>query len=293
MKNPLKIFLILIISPFLSIPNTLSADSVLAKIDDKVITLSEFERIINSYPESKKRSIRENPSLKAPILNRMVQTTVISDIAREEGFDKNPVIKKRLEFLINDLLSTEYLKYKTTGDITVTDEDVRQYYLAHKEIFIRPEKVKARHILIAISDKTDNRQKEEAASKAKDIISRLRENENFENLAKQFSDDCGTRNKGGDLGFLARGKTVKSFEEAAFSLNPGEISDIVQTKFGFHIIKVEGKAPEELIPIEKVKDKIIEKIKKDIAEVRRRDLIESALKNSKIEVNGEKLFKQP
>jgi foldase protein PrsA len=123
------------------------------------------------------------------------------------------------------------LQEKLTADVKVTDEEVATYYGANQDQFIS---VKASHILI---------EDEEAAKK---ILERVKKGENFNELALQNSTDPSAKENKGDLGYFRKGQMVEEFETAAFALKPGEISDLVKTDYGYHIIKVEDKKVDEL-----------------------------------------------
>lgn len=138
------------------------------------------------------------------------------------------------------------------------DSFAREDYKANPERYIRPERVSAAHILI----KTDSRSDEEAAELAQDLHARALAGEDFAELAKAFSED-GSASKGGELGFFQRGKMVRPFEDAAFALtSPGDMSDPVQSQFGYHIIVLRDRKPEGAIPFEEVKEQIIDGLQK-------------------------------
>jgi peptidyl-prolyl cis-trans isomerase C len=109
-----------------------------------------------------------------------------------------------------------------------------------------PEQVHARHILVKVDPKADATQKAAARKKIEDIQKQLKNGEDFSELAKKAS-DCPSNAKGGDVGYFGRGQMVKPFEDAAFSLKPGEVSGIVETEFGLHLIKVMDKKPEKIM----------------------------------------------
>jgi peptidyl-prolyl cis-trans isomerase C len=105
------------------------------------------------------------------------------------------------------------------------------------------EQVRVRHILIRVAPNASQKEKEEAKKKIMEIKSRIDKGEDFTTLAQKFSEDPGSKDRGGDLGFIAKGDTVEEFEKAAFSLKEGQVSDIVETKYGYHIIKVIERKP--------------------------------------------------
>jgi parvulin-like peptidyl-prolyl isomerase len=131
-----------------------------------------------------------------------------------------------------------------TKDVKVEDADLRKFYAEHKTEF---EQVSARHILIRmrgspvpVKPGQKDLTPEEALAKAQDIEKRIKDGEDFAKLATAESDDAGSAAKGGDLGFFRHGQMVPSFDEAAFKLAPGQVSEPVRSQFGYHIIKVES-----------------------------------------------------
>jgi peptidyl-prolyl cis-trans isomerase D len=143
------------------------------------------------------------------------------------------------------------------GAPPVTNEQVQQYYQAHQKDFQVPEEVKVRHILIKVDPKADAKTDAAAKQKAEDLLKQIKGGADFAALAKANSDDPGSKDAGGELGMIQRGVTVPAFESAAFSLQPGQISDVVKTQFGYHILKVEEKQTAHLKPLEEVKAQIL------------------------------------
>lgn len=262
-------------------------DRILAKIGDKNITMSDFKRFISYYDAQKQKMLEQQPQLKATILRRIVQGMVLSKIAKDQGFDKRPDIKEEIELMLNDLIASEYLRKEVVGKINVTEDDMKLYYKTHEEEFKTPEMVRARHILIKVNKSASEEEKKRAREKVEDILKRIKTGEDFAKLASEFSDDPGSKNKGGDLGFFPKGRMVPDFEKVAFSLKPGEVSDIVETPFGFHIIKVEERKDSVLEPYEKIKDKVKERVFNDFRKARVDEFIEKAMKDAGVELNLE------
>jgi peptidyl-prolyl cis-trans isomerase D len=144
----------------------------------------------------------------------------------------------------------DYLK-----QVQVTSKEVENYYQNNPEKFGQPKRVKVRHILIK-SDSKDPEALAKARKKAESIREEAVKGKDFAQLAKQYSEDPGTKDQGGDLGYITRGQVVPEFEEAAFSLKAGGISNVVQTPYGFHILKVDEIQEARVEPLEKVKDQI-------------------------------------
>lgn len=137
----------------------------------------------------------------------------------------------------------------STKDIVVTDEQIATDYETNKDYYLEPAQVKASHILV--------RTKEEAQA----VLDELKKGADFVELAKARSIDTGTAENGGDLGYFGSGAMVEAFEKAAFALAPGQLSGIVETEFGFHVILCVDKKAEKMPTLEEARDKVIEKIK--------------------------------
>ncbi|MBW2171630.1 MAG: peptidylprolyl isomerase [Deltaproteobacteria bacterium] len=144
--------------------------------------------------------------------------------------------------------------------ITVTDKEMRAYYDSNLDRFKQPEQVKASHILIKVDPEADESEKGKARKQIETIQKKVKKGEDFEALAKEHS-GCPSSTKGGDLGYFGRGQMVKPFEDTAFALKPGQVSDIVETRFGYHLIKVTDKKPAMTVPFEEVKERISERQK--------------------------------
>jgi len=139
--------------------------------------------------------------------------------------------------------------------INVSDESSRSYYEENPEFFVQPKQVRASHILIVVEDQNSEEQKKEAMQKIELVQQKLRAGGDFAALAREYSEGP-SNTQGGDLGFFQRGQMVPPFEEAAFSMEIDELSDIVQTRFGYHLIKVTDIQDEVAVPYEYAKNSI-------------------------------------
>ena len=137
----------------------------------------------------------------------------------------------------------------------VTDAEVQQYYQQHLKEYQIDEQVKVRHILIAVNSQ-DPKADAAAKAKAQGILDQLHHGGDFAKLASQYSDDPGSKSQGGELGWIKHGVTVPEFDQEAFSLQPGQISGLVRTKFGYHIIQTEEKQAAHTRPLTEVKPEI-------------------------------------
>jgi peptidyl-prolyl cis-trans isomerase D len=143
------------------------------------------------------------------------------------------------------------------GTPAVPDQQVMQYYQGHQKDYQVPEEVKVRHILIKVDAGADPKVDAAAKQKAENLLKQIKGGADFAALAKANSDDPGSKEQGGELGMIQRGVTVPPFEKAAFGLEPGQISDVIKTQFGYHIIKVEEKQTAHLKSLDEVKAQIL------------------------------------
>ena len=155
-----------------------------------------------------------------------------------------------------DMAISKMIDAEIAATIAVKPEQVTDFYAKNPDQFKEGESVRASHILIAVPKGADAAAKAQARAKAEGVLKDVKAGKDFAALAKEHSADPGSAAQGGDLGFFQQGQMVGPFNDAAFSLAPGSISDLVETDFGFHIIKVVEKKPGRTIPLEDVKPQV-------------------------------------
>ncbi|WP_188702009.1 peptidylprolyl isomerase [Silvimonas iriomotensis] len=191
----------------------------------------------------------------------MSQVTV-SDAEVKQFYDQHQADLKAPE-----MVRVEYLvlsKAQLAAQQTVSDDEVQKYFDAHKSELAQGEEREASHILIQSPKTASAADRAAAKAKAENILKEVKANPaRFAELAKANSDDPGSKDKGGDLGWNSRGRMVKAFDDAVFSLKQGEISNVVETEFGYHIIKLDGIRGTSLADL---KPQIVEKLKNDKAQ---------------------------
>jgi peptidyl-prolyl cis-trans isomerase C len=259
---------------------------VLAKVGTKEVTKSEVEAYAGLYPEQQQALIKADPRMEEVLVRNLVSIMVVSDVAKKKGLEKDPTVRKQIEIMKNEYLARTYIQKEVLGKIKLTDKDYEAYYNEHKKEFENPEMVKARHILIAVKPNATEEEKKAALKKAEEILDKAKKGEDFAKLASEYSDDPGSKAKGGDLGFFTAGSMVGKFEQAAFTLKPGEISPVVETEFGYHIIKVEERKAAELPPYETVKEQVKAKATQAIQQERLNAFLEKAMKDAKVTFYG-------
>ncbi|MCD6379205.1 peptidylprolyl isomerase [bacterium] len=174
------------------------------------------------------------------------------DRLKEMGFDESTFRSRLVEQLkIQNLIDkqTETLE-------APSQKEIREYYDSHPEAFMKPEQVNASHILITVNKDDDEKTKKEKREKLEKILKDIRNGASFSENASLYS-DCPSKSKGGNLGFFKKGDMVKPFSDMAFSIGKGKVSDIVETRFGYHIIKVLDKKEAETISLEEAQKNIV------------------------------------
>jgi peptidyl-prolyl cis-trans isomerase C len=283
---------------------------------------AEFIRAKTAYTA---RGQMAPPDLEQQVLNSLIQFNLIlskaspaDKAAGKELFEKN--LKKAIED--SKLTESEFterlnrqllLQDMTKGDwetnninqatiqttlervlkIHITDEEVKKFYDDNPAKFEMPEMVRASHILLTTRDAAKSAelpedQKAAKRKQAEDLVKRARAGEDFAKLAKEFSEDPASKDKGGEYTF-PRGQMVPEFEVAAFSLKPNEVSDVVTTQFGYHVIKLSEKIPAKKEDFEKAAPKIKEYLKQTAIQKAAQPYIEGLKSDAKVQILDEKL----
>jgi len=264
-------------------------DDVLANFGDKKITVADLDKVIGYLDAQKQQMVRQNPKLKEQLLHQVVQSIIIADLAKKAGYDKETDIIEQLQFFKDNFLATLYVKREVIDNMHISDDDIKAYYEARKDELQIPEMVRARHILIKVDANAPEEEKQKALEKAEDLLDRIKSGEDFAELASELSDDTVTKAKGGNLGFFPRGNMVPTFEDAAFSLKPGEVSEIIETQFGYHIIKVEEKKEAGTQPLDAIKDNIKQGLIQERSQKAVVDFTDKVLKDANVEFHTELL----
>ena len=215
---------------------------VLAEVNGGTITTADFNRELKNLPDYLK-AMAETPEGRKEMLDTMVIRELILQQASKDGLDKSADLEEKLKDLKKRLVVESFLKKKVETESQVSDADLQKFYEQNKDKFKTGEQIKASHILV----KTEK--------EARNVLAQIKAGGNFEELAKKNSVDSSAA-KGGDLGWFGKGSMVPVFEKAALALKEGQVSDVVKSDFGFHIIKLTGKRAAGIRPMEEVKDQI-------------------------------------
>ncbi len=254
------------------------ADPVIIAAGDLSIKQSEFEAALKSLP-AEYQQYASGPG-KKQFAEDYLRMKMLASEGTKAGLDKDPGVVSQLALMKENLVAQAQLT-KIEKSITITDEDLKKKYEADKNSY---EQVKARHILIAFKGSPAAQEgkpeltEEQAKAKAEDLHKQLVAGANFDELAKKESDDVGSGARGGDLGAFGRGQMVPEFEKAAFEGKKGDISPVVRTQFGYHIIKVDE---HDMTPFEGVKATI----EKNERQARMQAKLEEMKTNAKVTFN--------
>ncbi len=248
---------------------------VLAEVNGKAITVEDFNAEVENLPPYI-RPMAQAPEGKKELLDSMIVRELVLEQAKKDGIDTSKEVVARMEDLKKRVIVEAFLRKKIEQDIKVSDDDMKKFYDQNKDKFKTGEQIRASHILV----------KSETA--AQDILAQLKKGGNFEELARKNSADASAA-KGGDLGWFARGAMVSEFEKTAFSLKEGEVSNVVKTPYGFHIIKVTGKRPAGVRSFDEVKDQIKASMLPAKQQEVLQNLKESLKKSAKISIKEDAL----
>lgn len=264
----LGIFLVLLASVFVyaqeEMPapaqpeKTVDRAAVLAEVNGIKITMGDFQDEIATMPAQYQGVVNAN---KKKFLDELILQELLVKEAVAKGVDKDKEVTDLIEKFKKRVVAQKMIQNAIEG-ITVTDEEVKKYYDEHKDEFKESEQVKASHILIKVDENAGEEADKAAKAKADELLKKVKGGEDFAAVAKEKS-ECPSASRGGDLGFFQKGMMVPEFEEVAFKLNPGEISEVVKTKFGYHIIMVSEKQPEKQLGFDEVKEEINQKLKNE------------------------------
>lgn len=271
--------------------NSKRASAIAARVNGEAVLWSEVEAEVNRFvaqmgadPKSKDFE-KQKAELTRGIVDQLVLQKLIMQEARKRNLlatDKEvneQLTRIRQQFpnekTFGDALARENLNLTTlrelirfrltqrrvaeavTAGVKVANDDVRAAFDKDRTGYDKPAQIKVSHILFRVTDKN---QEPVAQAKAKIALARLADGDRFEDVARKYSEDPGSAERGGDLGYVSRGTLVKEFEEVAWTLKPGQVSGLVKTQFGLHIIKLYDIKPAEKADFERVKDDVRDKL---------------------------------
>ncbi len=246
---------------------------VLATIDKDSVTLDEFNKELDKIPVNMKMAVATESGKRSFLDNLIVKKLLLKEAAKNK-IENEQEFQTRLLDIKTQLLIESLLRKRISSSPQLSDDEIKKYYEANKDKFKKEKEISTRHILLKTEDE------------AKQIKEKLKNGEDFIELARQYSIEPNARTSGGDIGFHPKGTLLPEYEEAAFNLTKvGQVSGIVKTQYGYHIIRLEGSKPPAFVPLEEVRDFI----KQQMAQEKQKELIdkyvEELKKTAKITVN--------
>jgi peptidyl-prolyl cis-trans isomerase C len=260
---------------------------VLAKIDGQPLGREELETAVKDAEARAGRTVpaNERDAVYRGLLDRVILYRLLASEAKVRGITVTPQevterigqikgqfpneaeFQKELtkrhttmaqlqEEQRRDILNAKTIEAEVAPKLTVTQQDLDAFYAQNPDQFKEDESIRASHILFAVAKDATPAVKQAARTEAEGVLKRVRSGEDFAALAKQYSKDPGSAAVGGDLNFFPKGQMVPAFDAAAFALKPGEISNLVETEFGLHIIKLTERKAGRTVPLAEVKDRL-------------------------------------
>lgn len=292
--------------------------TIVAKVNGKAIYEDQLKPYVESALKKYKKYGMKDPSpdllknvrkqeldriIAQELLDQASKEIVVPDIGKkidekmkamkesypsEEQFEKHMKAKDQTisdlrEFFRKKVYVDEYLSKKEVTNPEVPEAEIQRYYDNNKNNFQRKESIKVSHILIKVDKDTNPEEKEQKREKIEKIRRVILDGKDFGEAAKEYS-ECGSGPGGGDLGYIPKGYMPQEFDKVAFTLKKDEISEVVQTEFGYHIIKVFDRKPEGVIPYNEAKDFIAKYLKQNLAQKKMASHIEELREKAKIEI---------
>ena len=216
-------------------------NKVLAVVNGQEITEQDLQMTAMRFPKDRQGMFATEEG-KKQLLDQMVSFELMYIDAKERGLENDEDFLMQLEMAKKEILIQTAIS-KIMADVVVTDSEVEDYYKANENLFMNQQTVSAKHILV------------DTAEKAAEIMEEIAAGKPFSDAAAEHS-SCPSGTQGGDLGSFSRGQMVPEFEDVAFTMEIGKVSEPVQTQFGYHLIKVEARSTGSVKPFDEVKDSI-------------------------------------
>jgi peptidyl-prolyl cis-trans isomerase C len=253
---------------------------VIAKVGDREIVFGDLNELIKMMPPSYQAMFRTNDQI-TKLLERQIDNILFAQEARRLKLDQDPTVRYKIEEFTKGILTQALIDTSVNKSVTVTDGDIEEYYNKHQDEFQVPEKIKVSHILIAVAPDAPENEKKEKKAQAEEILAKVKAGEDFSALAKKYSEDTKTKNKGGLLGFFSKGSKDPELEKAAFNLKKDEVSNLILTAKGYHIVKLLDKKEAKTKSLEESKNRISNKLQQQ----KRNEAVTKLLEDLKSKTN--------
>jgi peptidyl-prolyl cis-trans isomerase C len=253
------------------IETVLPPETILASFEGQTITLGEFNQLWEEVPEEYKLQLD-----KSMILDQVISEKLLIQEAKNIGLEEDNDVLEQIQKMTEQILVQVLIEREILDKTKVNDEEVLEYYEQNKDSFTEKEQVYLYNILL------------ETEEEGQDILEQLKAGGDFSEIAQERSTGPSAA-QGGDLGYLPKGTIIPEIEEVVFALELEELSEVIKTDFGFHILKITEKKPETVKTLEEVKEDIIQTLLPDKQKEAFENLLEELKSKSEIEINEEAL----
>jgi len=250
---------------------TLPPETILSSFNGQTITLGEFNLLWDQIPENNKLQLT-----KSNVLDQIISEKLLIQEAKNRGLEQDKDVLEQIKNTTEQILVQSLIEKEIIGKVKVDDQEALTYYEENKDNFITKEQVYLYNILV------------ETEEVAKDILEKLKSGVDFIEIAKEKSTGPSAA-QGGDLGYISKGDLIPEIENVVFALEIGNISDIIKSQYGFHILKVTDKKPEVLKTFEEVKEEIAPTLLSTKQKEAFDNLLEELKSQVTIEINEEAL----
>ena len=259
-----------------------SAQEVLMFGGDIEVEPVDIDALLADGPAKAQKDVLKNKPQMLLLLRQIYLMRALAAEAEKQGLAEDALIQAKLRRQRERLLYLERLQQLDEQPLPDFAQAAKEQYLGNSDTYTIPEKVKAQHILIATTDRMPKyHPKEEALELARKVKAEVDTGRSFDDLVAEFSEDVVTKKNKGSLGFFTQGSMVDPVDKAVFAMHePGQVSDIVESQFGYHIIKLNNRYPARKQSFEQVKDDIMERLKKDFIEKRRQIYFDELLQRN-------------
>ncbi|HEX7125154.1 MAG TPA: peptidylprolyl isomerase [Thermodesulfobacteriota bacterium] len=254
-------------------------DVVIATVDGQVVTRKDLDEALTRLPEQY-RSLAATPQGRKQVLDNLILTKLLYARARAQGMPDDPAVKAQVQAYAEQAAIVAMIQQVADrAAANVPESDLRAYYDTHRDQFLKSqEQVRASHILV------------DTEAQARQLREEILGGRDFAEAARASSKDEGSAGRGGDLGFFTKDRMVPAFADAAFRLEkPGDLSPVVKTQFGYHIIRLEEKRPAEQASFDDVKDRIAEQLREERQQRAVEQYVEDLRAKAKISIDESRL----
>lgn len=318
MKPVASVLLLLLFAATAAAQGIYPGDAV--RVNGETVSYQRFQGFYVEYRNSKGVQVGARGDqfelltrLRKEAMDLMIEQVLVKQAAHKEGIEPNTAdVDKSVEQLrsvfdselsfsarlenegftestyrehVGEMIASKiYLDRIRADAADVSDTDLERFYHDNEQRLTRPERVRVRHILLTWKPLGTQDDRGAIRRQMDPILERARGGEDFAALAKELSDDFATKNDGGDTGLFYRGQMAPAFEEAAFALEPGEISDPVETGYGVHILKLEERQESKLLPLDEVREQLRDYVREERMEAAVRNRIDALRAAADIEI---------